>query len=114
MKNRYRESWNKTISHLLEVNKANSKEKEDHTAIKNKFKKFNEDFDKNIRKQKNFTVGDPALNKKIKEEIKGAVVPLYKKFCERTDQINWSANKEKYQKYSPQQIEIEIESLFSN
>ena len=67
-----------------------------------------------MKKQAAFSVSDDMLGKKIKEDVKNAIVPIYKKFEEKYAQIQWATNKTKYQKYSSMEIEKQIDGLFLN
>lgn len=108
----YEKSWNKMISHLLEVNAPLSQEKlaealsKGHLkdkykqGIKDKFKGFNTDFDDLKQVHRIYAMPDPALRMSLYKRISEFIVPLYSTFLLRYRDVNFTKNPEKYIKYS--------------
>ena len=120
----YEKSWNKVISHLLEVNSPLSQEKlaealsKGHLkdkykqGIKDKFKGFNTDFDDLKQVHRFYALPDPELRKSLYKRISNLVVQLYSAFLLRYRDINFTKNPEKYIKYSLDEFKQNLITIF--
>ena len=120
----YEKSWNKVISHLLEVNAPLSQEKlaealskghlkdKYRQGIKDKFKGFNSDFEDLKQVHRIYALPDPELRKRLYTRLSDFVVPLYSAFLLRYRDVNFTKNPEKYIKYSLDEFKQNLVTIF--
>eukprot|EP01102_Stenamoeba_stenopodia_P022926 TRINITY_DN9738_c0_g1_i2.p1 TRINITY_DN9738_c0_g1~~TRINITY_DN9738_c0_g1_i2.p1 ORF type:complete len:718 (-),score=173.00 TRINITY_DN9738_c0_g1_i2:44-2197(-) len=114
----YRQSWNKTIEYLMEINqvqtsKTKSFNSSEKSVIKSKFKGFNSAIEDLFYTQKHFLIPDIPLRKEVTGELKNLVVPLYAKFLERYGSLPFSKNRGKYVRYSTETLETLLDQFLS-
>ncbi|KJE95624.1 hypothetical protein CAOG_08940 [Capsaspora owczarzaki ATCC 30864] len=115
----YQVSWKKAIEYILEVNRNQTKQpkagklsKSERSAIKDKFKGFNHEFDEVYRTQKSYTISDPELRDQLRRDNVTLIIPLYSKFLERYKDEPFSKTPEKYLKYDAATLESMLNKFF--
>lgn len=111
------EPWKLLSQQLLDVtyiqNKStrtsmSSKEKD---VIKDKFKKFNSDFETLVDHQRSFTIPDREIRELLLNEITRVVLPLYQRFYDKYANSEFAKNPSKYVKYNKLQLSEILSSL---
>ncbi|KAJ4882924.1 exocyst subunit exo70 family protein C1 [Raphanus sativus] len=107
-----RETWGKVLQCMnqegLQVNGKVSK-----TALKERFKIFNNMFDEIHKTQSTWIVNDEQMQSELRVSIAALVIPAYRSFFGRYKQhIDSGRHTDKYVKYQPEDIESVIDDLF--
>ncbi|XP_009122877.1 exocyst complex component EXO70B1 [Brassica rapa] len=107
-----RETWGKVLQCMnqegLQVNGKISK-----TALKERFKVFNNMFDEIHKTQSTWIVNDEQMQSELRVSIAALVIPAYRSFFGRYKQhIDSGRHTDKYVKYQPEDIESVIDDLF--
>ena len=107
-----RETWGKVLQCMnqegLQVNGKISK-----TALKERFKIFNNMFDEIHKTQSTWIVSDEQMQSELRVSIAALVIPAYRSFFGRYKQhIDSGRHTDKYVKYQPEDIESVIDDLF--
>ncbi|KAJ0243405.1 Exocyst subunit Exo70 family protein [Hirschfeldia incana] len=107
-----RETWGKVLQCMnqegLQVNGKISK-----TALKERFKIFNNMFDEIHKTQSTWIVNDEQMQSELRVSIAALVIPAYRSFFGRYKQhIDSGRHTDKYVKYQPEDIESVIDDLF--
>lgn len=100
-----RKSWEKLLTLLSRKGLTGSLAGAD--LVKNRMKAFNEAFDERYKKQCNWIISDENLREKVCQLLVQAVLPVYTCYIQKED-----ATASKYVKYSPQNLEKMLNSLF--
>ncbi|XP_033730844.1 exocyst complex component 7-like [Pecten maximus] len=122
-KKHYSQSWSRVMHYILEVNEpmsmqrtqaletAKLKDKEKQN-IKDKFTGFNKELDEILRMQKGYAIPDQELREMLKKENRDFIVPSYTVFLQKYEKLNFTKNRDKYIKYSIQDVEGTIGKFF--
>ncbi|XP_046709065.1 exocyst complex component 7 isoform X2 [Silurus meridionalis] len=113
----YQRSWMKVTDHLTERNlpalqpgtKLKDKERQ---VIKDKFKGFNDGLEELCKIQKVWAIPDKEQRDAIRHAQKKLISDTYRAFLHRCANVAFTKNPEKYNKYTPEQVEDMIERLF--
>lgn len=114
----YQKGWSKVMNYLLEVDKPLTHHKDAKVGqkhkqlIKDKFKGFNSEFEEICQIQKTYAVPDQLLRDQLRKENIDLIVPNYRTFQEKYKAVQFSKNMEKYVKYTPEEVEKELSTLF--
>ncbi|KXS12403.1 Exo70 exocyst complex subunit [Gonapodya prolifera JEL478] len=81
-------------------------------AIKAKFRAFNTAFDETFGGQRSFSIPDTELRQQLVQAVRQAMVPLYAKFYDKYQDVEFTKNQQKYVKFTPQQLEKLLGELF--
>ncbi|CAB4006486.1 exocyst complex component 7 isoform X2 [Paramuricea clavata] len=114
----YRKGWNKVMSYLLETDKPFTQSKDAKVGqkqkqlIKDKFKGFNSEFEDICQTQKTYAVPDEKLRDQLRQENIDSIVQTYRAFQEKYTAIQFTKNVEKYIKYTPEEVEKQLSTLF--
>lgn len=119
----YLKQWKKCSQHLLDSSVSEIKLVEYHTlgkalsdkqkhAIKNVFKTFNSFFEEIYNQHKGIAVNNSELVKQIHSSLFKVIGDNYRHLYEKFKDIPFSTNPIKYIKYSPENINKKILSLF--
>jgi len=73
---------------------------------------FNSEVEEQFHTQKNFSVPDADLQKKLRSDTKSKILPLYVSFMDRYSEVPFSKNKGKYFRYSPETLEQMLDHYF--
>lgn len=76
------------------------------------FQGFNKELEEVFRSQKGYAVPDAELRKALKRENKEFVIPSYRIFLEKYEKLNFTKNRDKYMKYTVQDVEAIIDKFF--
>eukprot|EP00898_Chlorokybus_atmophyticus_P000862 jgi/Chlat1/1777/Chrsp134S02094 len=111
-------SWNRALACLgddgVTVKDSGELSKLGRAAVKDKFKKFNNTVDELYSTQVQWTIPDRQLRELVRERISSVLVPMYRQFVTRYERVNFSSHKEKYIKYSPQQLQDMLASFYES
>ncbi|XP_060071715.1 exocyst complex component 7-like [Ylistrum balloti] len=122
-KKHYSQSWSRVMHYILEVNEpmsmqrtqsletAKLKDKEKQN-IKDKFTGFNKELEEILRIQKGYAIPDQELREMLKKENRDFIVPSYTVFLQKYEKLNFTKNRDKYIKYSIQDVEAIIGKFF--
>lgn len=102
----YLASWNQALDYITEPQDARGK------SIKERFSGFNKEFQELHKTQSSYAIPDADLRLGIRKEIKDYLVPKYRNFYERYRRSDFTKNKDKYIKYTPEQVASMIEEFF--
>lgn len=83
-------------------------------SIKDRFACFNKDFQELHRLNRTYAVPDLELRTQIREACKREFLPCYQQFYNYYINQDFSKNKEKYVKYSPELLEALIDQFFES
>ncbi|XP_022092388.1 exocyst complex component 7-like isoform X2 [Acanthaster planci] len=121
-KKEYSKSWNKVLSHILEVNKPMSSQRmaqeaaklkdKERQQIKDKFKGFNQDFEELYKTQKSYAIPHAELRTALREENKKLIVQPYQVFRDKYMLINFTKNPGKYMKLTKEEVAASIDKFF--
>ncbi|ODV95884.1 hypothetical protein PACTADRAFT_41438 [Pachysolen tannophilus NRRL Y-2460] len=111
------DNWKKIASYLMDITVINSstagsnnlsKEKE---TIKEKFKKFNDEFEELVKTHKSFNMkNDPDLKNYIYKEIT-FISPLYLRFYNKYGTGDYFKHTEKYVRFTPKEFDETLKSI---
>ena len=73
---------------------------------------FNKELEEIFRIQKGYAIPDQDLRESLKADNKHFVCPPYKIFLEKYEKMNFTKNKDKYIKYSVEDVEKIINQFF--
>jgi hypothetical protein len=99
----YRASWNQCIEYLIDSDpqqKAAQISSADYKQIKAKFSGFNKALEKLFHSQKMYTIPNNSLRQELRELAKSIVLPLYKTFIEKYENVPFTKNRSKYEQYT--------------
>jgi len=117
--NSYMDSWNNCVLCLMDVTYVQdgsikttlSKSQKQH--IKDCFKNFNSRFEEVYKVQKAYSIPDTELRRQILSEIKQVIVPMYARFYNKYQTIEFAKNSSKYIQWTRENIEDALDKLFS-
>ncbi|KAI5606954.1 exocyst complex component 7 isoform X9, partial [Silurus asotus] len=81
-------------------------------VIKDKFKGFNDGLEELCKIQKVWAIPDKEQRDAIRHAQKKLISDTYRAFLHRCANVAFTKNPEKYNKYTPEQVEDMIERLF--
>lgn len=120
----YLKYWEKLKLHLTRVpqhelafakNDNKSLTLESGRVLKARFSGFNGDFEKIYEMQKEITIIDPKLRKKLLFDIKNVFLPDYIEFFDTYSQYQFSKkNQEEYLKFPPKKLNSMLGNMFSS
>lgn len=111
-KNYQRETWTKILA-CLKDDGLTVKGTVHKTMLKERFKSFNSMFEDIHRTQSAWVVSDEQLKSELKISVSAVLVPAYRSFTGRFEQhLGSGRHREKYIRFSPEDIEKYIEDLF--
>ena len=110
--NMYMEDWKKLAGYLMDVtmSKQTKLSSKDREIVKEKFSKFNAEFEAAVERQKRYNITDSVLRQKLYQEIT-FLLPLYTRFYEKHRGGDFTKNIEKYIKYDSNQFRAALEAL---
>ncbi len=121
---KYLKFWEKLTVHLSKVPESElSFIKNDNKVLtlesgrilKSRFNGFNEDFEKIHEMQKDITIIDPKLRKKLLFDIKSVFLPTYVNFFTEYSQYQFSKkNQEEYLRFPPKKVNSMLGNMFSS
>lgn len=119
-KREYSKCWSKLLSYIRDLNENNPfndsklREKE-RQILKDRFSGFNKEFEEIYETQKKFYI--PAEQIELAEILRQDntiyIISQYKRFYDTYSKINFATNREKYIKYSPEELSAKIKEFFS-
>ena len=83
-------------------------------SIKDRFKGFNNEIEEIVRVQRCFSIPDTHLRDSMRTENVNLVVPLYQEFHKAYSKAPFTKNPEKYLKYTPEDVDDMLLSLFDS
>jgi len=122
-KKEYSACWSKVLHYVLEMDKPMSLHKthgsdtvklkdKERQIIKDKFAGFNKEIEEVLRIQKAYAMPDSELRKTMILENKEYMVPRYSLFYNKYCNLNFTKNRGKYIKYTPEDLEKVLDQLF--
>ena len=112
----YLNRWNKVVKHIDEGAKPVDLErlgKADKEAIKERFRGFNSEFESITAKHTAYSIPDPALREEVRKEVQALIMPLYGKFLDRYQNVQFTkVGIDKYLKYPKDTLDGIIVKLF--
>ncbi|KAJ3092877.1 Exocyst complex component 7 [Quaeritorhiza haematococci] len=117
-KEAYQDSWKPLVEHLMDqtyiqggvIQKTLTKAQRE--IVKDKFKDFNTDFEDTMKAQKAWAVPDAELRAALIKDVKQVLLPMYGRFYDRYNQIEFSKNPTKYMKYDKQSLGAALDKFF--
>ncbi len=119
-KREYSKCWSKLLSYIRDLNEANPfteakmKDKE-RQLLKDRFSGFNKEFEEIYESQKKFYI--PSEQAELAEILRQDniiyIISQYKRFYETYAKINFATNREKYVKYTPDELTAMMRGFFS-
>ncbi|KAK1412737.1 hypothetical protein QVD17_34220 [Tagetes erecta] len=110
--NYQRSSWNKILN-ALKLDNSNLSPNVASKAMKEKLKLFNSQFEEICRTQSAWAIFDEQLKEELKHSIGAALLPAYRSFLGRFDNMPDIAKyAEKYVKFNVEDVEARIDDLF--
>ncbi|XP_078435047.1 exocyst complex component EXO70A1-like isoform X2 [Wolffia australiana] len=83
------------------------------SAIRERFRAFNSQFEELIQRQSHWTVPDPELRENLRLLVAEAVLPAYGNFIKRNGFfVEGSRNQERFLKFRPEDVQQMIDNLF--
>lgn len=104
----YLSDWQRLSGYLMDPTQVKPGAKlssKDREAIKDRFSKFNAEFDMLTQRQKRISIPDKVLRKKLANEVAKTIGPLYKLFYDKHCGGDFTKNLDKYIKFEPKQLE---------
>jgi len=83
-------------------------------AIKQKFKDFNHQFEKQYGRQKVWSIPDPELRAQIRNQNVKKVLSPYEALYQRSIQVAFSRNRSKHMKFSPEMLQRMMAEFFEH
>ncbi|KAI9027967.1 Cullin repeat-like-containing domain protein [Hyaloraphidium curvatum] len=114
----YLDSWKPLLEHLMDVTYVQGGKiqgqlsKPQRDAVKEKFRAFNADFDAALASAGSVSVPDPELRASLVKEVRGLLVPLYARFYDRYQAIEFTKNPEKYVRWDKAALEKAVAGLW--
>lgn len=108
----YQRGFAKLLGHLghLSVNLPPSKNQKQ--ALKDKFKGFNVELEELFKTQQQYSIPDPTLRRRVRDEIVTLVNLPYQAFYDEYSGVNFTKNRDKYIKYTPDDVEAKLLTFF--
>ncbi|KAH7331822.1 hypothetical protein KP509_20G052000 [Ceratopteris richardii] len=112
-----RTAWTKVLSYLVDEGisvSSGSMNAATRNLIKERFKNFNTAFEEIVKTQSSWIVSDSQLCAELQISITGMILPAYRNFLARFQKhLDAVKYRERYVKYTPEEVEDYINSLFS-
>eukprot|EP00127_Corallochytrium_limacisporum_P003435 Clim_evm63s149 gene=Clim_evmTU63s149 len=116
----YDATWFKCTEAVLDIKKGGKEHdltgdkisRDAKKMIKDKFSTFNSEFAALTSSQKQWAVPDTALRAALVKSHLDGLLPLYRKFLVRYQNVPFTTTPEKYIKYSAADVERELKALF--
>lgn len=115
----YFENWKTIFDILLDTNftmmmaeNPKSLSKSQREMVKDKFKNFNAEFDSSYIMQTSYTIQDAELRSVVLSEAKSVLIPLYTRFQECCQKLDFSKTPSKYIKYDKITLESALDRFF--
>lgn len=114
----YQQSWKPYIAYLMDTtyikNGTVSAQltKAEKQGIKDRFKSFNTDFEETHKSQTSYVIPDTELRSLVLKDVKQLLIPMYQRFWDRYNVIQFSEHPEKYLKYDPGTVERMLNKFF--
>jgi hypothetical protein len=86
--------------------------KSERGQIKDRFKKFNDDFEEFHRLQRRLSVPDTELRARIIAEARSTLLPMYQRFLQKYENTDFSSHKEKYLRFDVETLERMVGEFF--
>lgn len=107
-RNEYIKCFSMIISYLCDLKDVRPK------SIKDKLSGFNKEFQEMHRLNMTYAVPDPELRTQLRETCKREFLPHYQEFFNFFINLDFSKNKEKYIKYTPELLASMIDQFFES
>ncbi|MCO5607730.1 hypothetical protein L7F22_061930 [Adiantum nelumboides] len=111
-----RTAWTKVLSFLRDDGisvSGGSISGTTRNLLKERFKNFNSAFDENVKAQSSWIVSDSQLCAELQISITEMILPAYRNFLGRfQNHLDVVKNRERYVKYTPEEVEDQINALF--
>ncbi|MCO5589279.1 hypothetical protein L7F22_043245 [Adiantum nelumboides] len=111
-----RTAWTKVLSFLRDDGisvSGGSISGSTRNLLKERFKNFNSAFDENVKAQSSWIVSDSQLCAELQISITEMILPAYRNFLGRfQNHLDVVKNRERYVKYTPEEVEDQINALF--
>ncbi|KAH7331818.1 hypothetical protein KP509_20G051900 [Ceratopteris richardii] len=111
-----RKAWTNVLSYLGDEGmnlSSGSMSSSTKNQIKEKFRNFNMAFEENVKTQSSWFVSDPQLCVELQISITRMILPAYQNFLTKFQKhIDVYNGRERYAKYTPDEIEENINALF--
>lgn len=110
----YMQSWQPLLTTLMDTTilQQGQLSKADRQVIKDKFRKFNDEFEECYKSQKKYAVPDLDLRAQLIKDIKQIVVPMYTRFLDKYSKTQFTENPGKYLKFDVNTMEMLINKFF--
>jgi len=119
-KREYSKCWSKLLSYIRDLNESNPfneakmKDKE-RQLLKDRFSGFNKEFEEIYETQKKFYI--PSEQAELAEILRQDniiyIISQYKRFYSTYSKMNFASNREKYVKYTPEELTVMMREFFS-
>ncbi len=77
-------------------------------------KGFNKEFDEIREVQTKYIIPTPELADQLREENNSYIVTKYKKFYDSYARLNFATNRDKYIKYTPEELSLKLKDFFAS
>lgn len=118
-KKSYFQSWNKLIGYIstaddpqLNFKMGEKLRDKDRALIKDRFFGFNKEMEDIIKVQRSYSIPDVELRESLKRDNKENILPKYNAFYQTYTSVQFTKNREKYIKFTPEQISASIDRFF--
>lgn len=114
----YQRGFQKVISYLghevgLQQHSTGDKmSNQKRQVLKDKFKGFNTELEELHKIQKDWSLPDPVLRQRVRNDNVELILPLYTTFYEMYASLNFTKNPEKYLKYTPNSLNEVLLTFF--
>ncbi|XP_076121566.1 exocyst complex component 7-like isoform X7 [Alosa pseudoharengus] len=116
-KQKYLQSWLAVIEYLKDegippVQPGSELKEKECCLIKGKFKSFNDSLEELLRAQREWAIPDPDQREALSRGQVYVVGQAYRAFLQRYEQVNFTRHPQKYNQYSPEELDEMIERFF--
>ncbi|XP_041943763.1 exocyst complex component 7-like isoform X6 [Alosa sapidissima] len=116
-KQKYLQSWLAVIEYLKDegippVQPGSELKEKECRLIKGKFKSFNDSLEELLRAQREWAIPDPDQREALSRGQVYVVGQAYRAFLQRYEQVNFTRHPQKYNQYSPEELDEMIERFF--
>ena len=108
----YQRGFTKLVQHLGHENITSQLSKQQRQKLKDRFKGFNTDFEELFRVQQQYSIPNPELRRKLRNEHITFIGGLYSDFYQNYATTDFTKNKGKYVKFTPEEVEAKLNKFF--
>ncbi|CAB3371705.1 Hypothetical predicted protein [Cloeon dipterum] len=117
-KTAYANNWSRVLNHInigeevVAVQMGGKMRDKDRNTVKEKFAGFNKDIEEMSKQQRGYSIPDDDVRQALIVDNIEMILPKYKMFYNKYSHLPFTKNKEKYIKYTPQQVQDMLERFF--